>query len=77
MAQRKVWEAEIPLDVLRRTSFPKLVVSGGHHPAFEAVCEVLYRELKTERATIRGAGHSVQRTGVPFNERLDAFLKGV
>ena len=76
MAQRNVWEAEIPLDALRRTSFPKLIVSGGHHPAFEAVCDVLYRELKAERATIRGGGHGVPRTGVPFNERLDTFLKG-
>jgi pimeloyl-ACP methyl ester carboxylesterase len=77
MAQRKGGEAAIPLDVLRRTSFPKLVVSGDHHPAFEAVCEVLHRELKAERATIRGGGHGVPHTGVPFNERLDVFLRGV
>lgn len=75
MAARPVWEAEIPLDALRRTSFRKLVVSGGHHPAYEAVCDVLYRELKTERATIHGAGHSVPRTGAAFNERIEAFLR--
>ena len=76
MTARPQGEAEIPLDELKRTSFPKLVTSGGHHPVFEAICDVLHRELKTERATIRGAGHNVQFTGAPFNERLEAFLKG-
>jgi pimeloyl-ACP methyl ester carboxylesterase len=77
MAQRPPWEANIPLDALKRTSFPKLVISGGHHGAYEAVCDVLHRELKTERATIRGAGHNVQRTGAPFNDKIEAFLKSV
>ena len=75
MAARPQGEAEIPLDALRRTTFPKLVTSGGHHPVFEAICDVLCRELKTERAIIRGAGHNVQFTGTPFNEHLEAFLK--
>jgi hypothetical protein len=76
MAARPQGEAEIPLDALRRTSFPKLVTSGGHHPVFEAICDALHRELKTERAVIRGAGHNVQFTGAPFNDRLETFLKG-
>ena len=75
MTARPPGEADVPLEALKRTSFPKLVVSGGHDPAFEAVCDVLHRELKTERATIRGAGHTVPLTGGPFNERLEAFLK--
>jgi pimeloyl-ACP methyl ester carboxylesterase len=74
MVERPPWEAEIPLDALAATSFPKLVVSGGHHPAFDAVCDVLERRLGAERAVIPGAGHSVQRTGAPCNERLEAFL---
>jgi hypothetical protein len=52
-----------------------LVTSGGHHPAFEAICDVLDRELRTERAIIRGAGHLVPRTGAPFNDRLEAYMK--
>ena len=56
--------------------FPKLVISGGHHPAFEAVCDLIASELKAERAIIRGAGHSTPRTGAPFNAQLEAFLKG-
>lgn len=75
IGQRPVWEADVPLDALRRTTFRKLVVSGGHHPAYEAVCDVLTRELMAERATIRGAGHQTPRTGLPFNERIEAFLK--
>jgi pimeloyl-ACP methyl ester carboxylesterase len=75
MVERPPWEAEIPLDALSRAPFPKLVVSGGHHPAFDAVCDVLERRLGAKRAVILGAGHSVQRTGAPFNERLEAFLR--
>jgi pimeloyl-ACP methyl ester carboxylesterase len=76
MTGRDPSEANIPLGVLKRTSFPKLVMSGGHHPAFEAVCDFIATELKAERAVIRGAGHATQRTGAPFNARLEAFLKG-
>jgi pimeloyl-ACP methyl ester carboxylesterase len=75
MLARPQGEAEIPLDALRQTSFPKLVTSGGHHPVFEGICDELHRELKTERAIIRGAGHNVPFTGAPFNDRLEAFLK--
>jgi pimeloyl-ACP methyl ester carboxylesterase len=73
MAQRDPNEADIPLDALRQTSFPKLVTSGGHSSVFEAICDVLQHELNAERAIIRGAGHSVPHTGTPFNERLELF----
>jgi hypothetical protein len=39
------------------------------------VCDVLEERLGAERAVIPGARHSVQRTGPPFNERLEAFLR--
>jgi len=77
IAARPSAEAEIPFEALRRTPFPKLVISGGHHRVFEAICDVLHRELKTERATIRGAGHNAPFTGSAFNERLEAFLRSV
>jgi pimeloyl-ACP methyl ester carboxylesterase len=75
LVERGPWEAEIPLDDLARASFPKLVVSGAHHPGFDAVCDVLEWRLAAERAVIPGAGHSVPRTGATFNERLEAFLR--
>jgi pimeloyl-ACP methyl ester carboxylesterase len=73
--ERHPWEAEIPLARLRETPFPKLVVSGAHSEAFDAVCDVLERELRAERAVLPGAGHSVQRLGPPFNDLLAAFVE--
>lgn len=75
MVERYPWRAEIPLDELAATPFPKLVVSGGHSEAFDAVCDVLEERLGAERAVLPGAGHSVQRLGEPFNERLAAFVE--
>ena len=74
MVERSPVEAEIPLGTLARAPFPKLVVSGGHDAAFEAVCDVLAERLDAERAVLRGAGHSVQRLGAPFNELLADFV---
>jgi pimeloyl-ACP methyl ester carboxylesterase len=75
MVERPPSEAVIPLDELARAPFPKLVVSGGHSAAFEAVCDVLEEGLGAERAVLPGAGHSVQRLGEPFNELLAAFVE--
>ena len=35
---------------------------------------VIERELQAERAVIPGRGHSVQRVGQQFNDRLAAFI---
>ena len=75
MVERSPAEAVIPFDELAATAFPKLVVSGGHSPAFDAVCDVLERRLGAERAVLPGAGHSVQRLGEPFNELLTSFVE--
>jgi pimeloyl-ACP methyl ester carboxylesterase len=74
LVERGPWEAEIPLDVLAAAPFPKLVVSGAHNAAFDAVCDVLEARLDAERAIIPGAGHTVQRTGPACNARLTEFL---
>jgi pimeloyl-ACP methyl ester carboxylesterase len=74
MRERYPWEARIPLDELAAAAFPKLAVSGAHDDAFEAVCDVLAEQIGAERAVITGQGHGVQRTGAPFNERLERFL---
>jgi pimeloyl-ACP methyl ester carboxylesterase len=75
MVERSPAEAVIPFDELARAPFPKLVVSGGHSAAFEAVCDVLEERLGGERAVLSGAGHSVQRLGEPFNELLASFVE--
>ncbi len=71
--ERGPWEAEIPLAELSATSFPKLVVSGAHHPAFDAICDVLERELLAERLVLPGHGHVVQLHPA-FNEALSDFV---
>jgi pimeloyl-ACP methyl ester carboxylesterase len=75
MVERNPWEAQPPLDELAATPFPKLVVSGAHSAAFDAVCDVLVERLGAQRAVLPGAGHSVQRLGEPFNELLTAFVE--
>lgn len=73
IAERPPSEAEIPLRALAAAPFPKLVVSGAHHAAFDAVCDALVRELRGERAVVRGAGHSVTRAP-GFNDVLVGAL---
>jgi pimeloyl-ACP methyl ester carboxylesterase len=73
--ERPSWEAEIPLESLAAASFPVLVLSGGHSPAFEAVCDSLADALSAEREVITGRGHTVPSNGAPYNERLEAFMR--
>lgn len=74
MSERPPWEADPPLEALREAAFPKLVISGGHSPVFEAVCDVLAQRLQATRARIAGRGHTIPATGAPYNARLSSFL---
>jgi pimeloyl-ACP methyl ester carboxylesterase len=74
MVERGPWEAKPPLDELSAAPWPKLVVSGAHSRAFDAVCDVLEIRLGAERAVLPGAGHSVPRLGEPFNALLESFV---
>jgi pimeloyl-ACP methyl ester carboxylesterase len=67
---RPPFDAELPLDAVRDASFPKLVVSGGHHTGFTAMCLDLADRIGAEHATVEGAGHEIQFTGQPLNELL-------
>jgi hypothetical protein len=69
------WEVELPIEELAATPFPKLVISGNHHPAFEAVCDILAERLGAQRKWAAGHGHSIPHTGTTFNETLEAFLQ--
>lgn len=71
---RRPWAGDLALDQLAAAPFPKLVISGGHSQAFEDVCDAIAAAIGAERDAIPGAGHSVQGTGEPFNERLESFL---
>jgi pimeloyl-ACP methyl ester carboxylesterase len=72
---RRPWEGELPVDQLAAASFPKLVISGNHSPAFEAVCDALAARLRAQRAHVTGAGHATPGTGNAFNDTLEAFIR--
>lgn len=74
MSERPPWEAEPPLAQLRGAPFAKLVVSGGHSPVFEAICDALADQLDARRETIAGRGHTIPATGEPYNAHLATFL---
>jgi pimeloyl-ACP methyl ester carboxylesterase len=74
LAERPPHEAEIPLDALAQAGFPKLVVSGAHSAAFDAVCDVLEKRLPAERAVVPGSGHAIPRAP-GYTQRLLEFLE--
>lgn len=61
---------ELPIAALASTTFPKLVVSGGHAPGFEAICDALATKIGAGRSVVEGAGHEIQFTGERINEAL-------
>jgi hypothetical protein len=67
---RPFYEAELPLGELRRAGFPKLVISGGHHRGFEAMCADLAARIGGDHRVVEGAGHEIQFTGAPLNALL-------
>jgi pimeloyl-ACP methyl ester carboxylesterase len=73
MAERPPDQAVIPLDALAAAPFPKLVISGAHNAAFDAVCDVLEQRLPAQRAVVAGAGHSLPRAP-GYNDALVSFL---
>jgi hypothetical protein len=74
IVERGPWEAEIPLAPLAEAPFRILAVSGGHHPAFDAVCDVLAERLGAEHLVLPGYGHTVQQHP-DFNETLTEFIE--
>jgi pimeloyl-ACP methyl ester carboxylesterase len=73
--ERPPWEADVPLEQLAAAPFPTLVISGGHSPVFEAVCDVLAESIGARRSVISGRGHTIPSTGAPYNACLDDFLE--
>jgi pimeloyl-ACP methyl ester carboxylesterase len=74
MRERPPWEAQPPLEALRAAPFSTLVISGGHSPVFEAVCDALAERLDARRETIPGRGHTIPATGEAYNAHLSSFL---
>ncbi len=74
MHERPPWQADPPLEALASTAFPKLVISGGHSPVFDAVCDRVADRIGARRAVISGRGHTIPANNEPYNELLQAFL---
>ncbi len=70
---RTLWSSQLPLAELAKAPFPKLVVSGGHSAAFDAICDDLADRIGASREVVDGAGHEIQLTGQPINEALLAL----
>ena len=73
VVERGPWDAAIPLDLLAAARFPTLVVSGAHHPAFDAICDALVDALAAERLVLPGFGHNPQLHPA-FNAALADFV---
>ena len=74
LVMRQPNAASLPLEPIADARIPALLVSGGHNPAFERICDLVAERLGGERAVIPGHGHMPQASGEPFNARLEAFL---
>jgi len=75
MRERGPWEAEIPLAELASLRIPTLVVSGAHSRAYDAICDVLERELHAERVVIPGHGHNPQLSPAFTDALVDVIAR--
>lgn len=57
--ERPPWEARPDLGPIAQAEFPKLVVSGAWHPAFDATCDVVQEGIGARRVVLPG-GHGAQ-----------------
>jgi pimeloyl-ACP methyl ester carboxylesterase len=73
--ERPPWEAEVPFETLARAPFPKLVISGGHSPAFEALCDVLAERIGAQREIVTGRGHTIPAAGDDYNRLVSDFMR--
>lgn len=76
MRERPPWESAPPLDELASHAFPKLVISGGHSEAFEAVCDAVAERAGARRAVVLGRKHSIPGAE-GYNDALEGFLGAI
>jgi pimeloyl-ACP methyl ester carboxylesterase len=72
--ERPPWEAEPPLAELAGAPFGKLVISGGHSPVFEAVCDNLAEAIGAERRILPGRQHTIPTLGATYNGCIEEFM---
>jgi pimeloyl-ACP methyl ester carboxylesterase len=66
-------ELDAPLDAIRQAGLPAMVISGGHLPAFEDICDAVASAIGARRETVAGLGHLVPSVGEPFNSLVEDF----
>lgn len=66
-------DADLPLAEIRASRTPVMVVSGGHDPVLEAICDGIAVATGGRREVVSGARHLVPATGKPFNALLEEF----
>ena len=69
------WDIHLPVEMIKSAGVPSLVISGGHHSAVELLNDRIAEAIGARRTVVKGAGHEVQMTGTPFNERIQDFLR--
>jgi pimeloyl-ACP methyl ester carboxylesterase len=74
MRERPPWEAEPPFAQISSAPFAKLVISGGHSPVFETVCDAVAARIGARREVISGRSHTIPATGAPYNELMHSFM---
>jgi pimeloyl-ACP methyl ester carboxylesterase len=57
--ERPPWEATPDLMLIAKADYPKLVISGAWHPAFDAVCDLVQQAIGARRVVLPG-GHGAQ-----------------
>lgn len=70
---RPPWSSDLPLAELAAAGFGKLIVSGGHSTAFDAICDDLADRIGAARVEIPGAGHEIQFAPGINDELLDSW----
>ncbi len=71
--ERPAWHADVPFKRLAAAAFPKLVISGGHSPVFETVCDVVAERIGARRSVIAGRGHTIPASGDAYNRLVHDF----
>jgi hypothetical protein len=71
MTEPAPWD--VPVQALAAAAFPKLVITGGWHAAFELVGERLATQIGASWQVLSGRDHGVQSLGEPFNHALTAL----
>jgi pimeloyl-ACP methyl ester carboxylesterase len=73
--QRLPWTADLPVEALAMGRYPKLIVSSGSEPMYEAVADRLAKAVGATRTVVPDARHRVQDAR-KFNAVVEQLFTG-